>query len=464
MTSVMWFRRDLRLARQPGAARGGCGRRRRCRCSCSTRRSGARPGRPAAPTSPRRSAPSTASSGSGGRRLSVVRGDPVRRVVLAAKAGRRRAGARGRRLRPLRSPPRPGRRAGARGRRRRAGPHRLAVRRRARPGHQRLGRPLQGLHAVLAGPGPSTAGAARSTRPTGASWLELGRGHHRHPGPGAARRARAARGRRGRGAAPLARRSSTGSTTTTTTGTSPASTAPRGCRCTSSGARSTRARCSPTWRRTRSAGAATYRKELAWREFYADVLFHQPRTAREYLRPEFARMPYDEPGAQLDAWQAGPHRLPDRRRRHAPAARDRLDAQPGADDRRPASWSRTCTSSGSTAPGTSCAGWSTATSPPTSTAGSGWRAAAPTRRRTSGSSTRPPRAGSSTPTAATSGAGSRSCADPDRVPDPHDPDADTRGLVGYPAPIVDHRPERREALARWEAIRLTRAARVSVAA
>jgi deoxyribodipyrimidine photo-lyase len=55
----------------------------------------------------------------------------------------------------------------------------------------------------------------------------------------------------------------------------------------------------------RGAGATTYRKELAWREFYADVLFAQPRTAREYLRPEFARMEYDEPGAQLDAWREG---------------------------------------------------------------------------------------------------------------------------------------------------------------
>ncbi len=52
-------------------------------------------------------------------------------------------------------------------------------------------------------------------------------------------------------------------------------------------------------------GAATYRKELAWREFYADVLFQQPRTAREYLRPEFAKMPYDDPGDQLDAWREG---------------------------------------------------------------------------------------------------------------------------------------------------------------
>ena len=43
--------------------------------------------------------------------------------------------------------------------------------------------------------------------------------------------------------------------------------------------------------------------------------------------------------------------------------------------------------------------------------------------------------------------------DPDRVPDPHDPDRDTRDLVGYPAAIVDHQQERREALDRWEAVR-----------
>jgi deoxyribodipyrimidine photo-lyase len=50
---------------------------------------------------------------------------------------------------------------------------------------------------------------------------------------------------------------------------------------------------------------ATYRKELGWREFYADVLFQQPRTAREYLREEFARMEYDEPGEQFAAWCEG---------------------------------------------------------------------------------------------------------------------------------------------------------------
>jgi deoxyribodipyrimidine photo-lyase len=52
-------------------------------------------------------------------------------------------------------------------------------------------------------------------------------------------------------------------------------------------------------------GVATFRRELAWREFHADVLCHRPRTAREYLRPEFAHMPYAAPGKSLEAWQQG---------------------------------------------------------------------------------------------------------------------------------------------------------------
>jgi deoxyribodipyrimidine photo-lyase len=52
-------------------------------------------------------------------------------------------------------------------------------------------------------------------------------------------------------------------------------------------------------------GATSYKRELAFREFYADVLFAHPESAREYLRREFAAMPYDEPGDQLTAWQEG---------------------------------------------------------------------------------------------------------------------------------------------------------------
>ncbi len=57
--------------------------------------------------------------------------------------------------------------------------------------------------------------------------------------------------------------------------------------------------------RKRSKGAATYRQEIAWREFYADVLFRRPDSARDYYRPEYAELPYDEPGDQLAAWQEG---------------------------------------------------------------------------------------------------------------------------------------------------------------
>jgi deoxyribodipyrimidine photo-lyase len=55
----------------------------------------------------------------------------------------------------------------------------------------------------------------------------------------------------------------------------------------------------------RGEAATTYRTELAWREFYADVLFQQPRTAREYLRVELAQMQYDEPGSRFEAWCEG---------------------------------------------------------------------------------------------------------------------------------------------------------------
>ncbi|WP_205730162.1 deoxyribodipyrimidine photo-lyase [Blastococcus sp. TF02-8] len=51
-----------------------------------------------------------------------------------------------------------------------------------------------------------------------------------------------------------------------------------------------------------------YTAELAWRDFYADVLWHRPESAREYLRPELQAMGYDSgPHAEelLEAWKAG---------------------------------------------------------------------------------------------------------------------------------------------------------------
>lgn len=57
-----------------------------------------------------------------------------------------------------------------------------------------------------------------------------------------------------------------------------------------------------------SAGEETFMKEIAWREFYADVLFHNQHTATEYLNPAFAAMRYDsgaESDARFDAWKQG---------------------------------------------------------------------------------------------------------------------------------------------------------------
>ena len=57
--------------------------------------------------------------------------------------------------------------------------------------------------------------------------------------------------------------------------------------------------------RKRSSSAATYRKELAWREFYADVLWHRPESAREDYRENYRHMTYDEPGEAFEAWKEG---------------------------------------------------------------------------------------------------------------------------------------------------------------
>ena len=49
----------------------------------------------------------------------------------------------------------------------------------------------------------------------------------------------------------------------------------------------------------------TFRKEIAWREFYADVLFNNPDTDIEYYAPRFKEMRYDKPGKQFQLWCEG---------------------------------------------------------------------------------------------------------------------------------------------------------------
>ena len=366
--------------------------------------------------------------------------------------GRRRAGARRRRLRPLR-------RAARRARSSRRWPthgvelvaHRVAVRRGAGAGDRTdAGDAVPGLHAV-----PQALGRARLARPVDAAARtspgSTVDGHHGPPRPAAARRARPARGRRGRGAAPVAgvpRRPAR--RLRRATATSP------GVRRHLADVGAPQVGRDPPAHdarrpRRRAARPAPRPTATSWPggSSTPTCCTAAPRPPATTSAREYARMAYDEPGDPLDAVAARAHRLPDRRRRDAPAAGDRLDAQPGPHDHRQLPGQGPARRVAARRPALHAAGSSTATSPPTSTAGSGSPAPAPTPRRTSGSSTRPRRAGSSTPTAPTSGGGCPSSPTSPTRTTPHE----HAGGPGYPAPVVDHAEERREALERWERIR-----------
>ncbi|TVP78774.1 MAG: deoxyribodipyrimidine photo-lyase [Puniceicoccaceae bacterium] len=55
----------------------------------------------------------------------------------------------------------------------------------------------------------------------------------------------------------------------------------------------------------RQAGPQVYMKELYWREFAYNVLYHFPETADDPLRPEFKKFPWQEDAKLLAAWQRG---------------------------------------------------------------------------------------------------------------------------------------------------------------
>ncbi|MBA2955801.1 deoxyribodipyrimidine photo-lyase [Nocardioides sp. MAH-18] len=199
----------------------------------------------------------------------------------------------------------------------------------------------------------------------------------------------------------------------------------------------------------RSAGAAAYRRELAWRDFFADVLHARPETARAYLRPAFAGMRYDEPGAAYDAWRAGRTGFPvvDAGMRQLRATgwmhnRVRMVVASFLVKDLHVEWQHGARHflhwlvDGDLASNQQNWQWA---------AGSGAEAAPYFRVFNPTSQGRK--------------------FDPDgtyvrrwvpelaEVTDPHDPSPDDRERSGYPAPVVDHAAERREALARWEEIR-----------
>src|SRR5690606_29139532 len=55
----------------------------------------------------------------------------------------------------------------------------------------------------------------------------------------------------------------------------------------------------------RGAGATRFVAELAWREFYADVLHHHPRSAWRDLRNTLERLRYDDAPDAVEAWRRG---------------------------------------------------------------------------------------------------------------------------------------------------------------
>ena len=78
----------------------------------------------------------------------------------------------------------------------------------------------------------------------------------------------------------------------------------RACPPTSSSGRSPRWRC--CWRpRGRATAVASSSSELAWREFYAHVLWHFPHVVRGAFRPAYDAVPWADDPAGFAAWREG---------------------------------------------------------------------------------------------------------------------------------------------------------------
>jgi deoxyribodipyrimidine photo-lyase len=57
-------------------------------------------------------------------------------------------------------------------------------------------------------------------------------------------------------------------------------------------------------------GKETFIRELLWREFCANLLWHNPGLPETPLKPEFAKMPWRDDKADLIAWQQGQTGVP----------------------------------------------------------------------------------------------------------------------------------------------------------
>ena len=291
MTSVLWLRRDLRRRDLPGARRRG-------RATARRRARGLR-GRPAplggvpdrAPRLAGRELRAADEAFDG--RLTLRLGDPRTRGPRARRRGRRRSVHVSAETTPY------GRRRddGSARRWASAGSSGSRPARRTpsgRAGSATAGRPVPGVHAVL--PRLARARLARARAPRRAA---CACGDGRSDADASTRldeRARAtcpatcrrrARTPRCDGGGPSA---TSASATTPTTATGPTAAARPGSRRTSSSARSTRARCSPTSPATRSQGAPTLRRRAGLARVLRRRALAPPPRPGTTCGPSCARM------------------------------------------------------------------------------------------------------------------------------------------------------------------------------
>ena len=119
-------------------------------------------------------------------------------------------------------------------------------------------------------------------------------------------------------------------------GTVPTAWALRGCRPIFTSVKSVSGRSGPLSGRGqhgRPTAGQSYLRELGWREFAHHLLFHFPHTPEQPLRENFADFPWEHDAERPACLAARADRLPHRRRGHARAVADGLDAQSRADDR-----------------------------------------------------------------------------------------------------------------------------------
>ena len=52
-------------------------------------------------------------------------------------------------------------------------------------------------------------------------------------------------------------------------------------------------------------GSEQYLKELGWREFYFQILYHFPEVLSDEFNPDWRGLPWEEPGKKFEAWKLG---------------------------------------------------------------------------------------------------------------------------------------------------------------